>query len=688
MATATLGTGRSRAAAIIDENPGLVPTGGTLAVLLWFAGDEGGFRPTTYLPLALLLVALLFVCLIALPRPRPSRWALVAVLLLTGYAAWSLLSIAWAAQPELAWEGGNRALLYALILALCTLWPLRGEAALALLGVYGLAIAGIALVEMLRASAGSLGIQYFSEARFSEPVGYANANVALWMLGLFPCTIFAGRRGLHPVLRGLFLASAVVLAGAALMGQSRGWLIALPVVAVVAILAVPGRGRTIVSFGAVGLGLLIALRPLLDVFETWHANQPLGSVYDHALRMLILAAIVMFVLGTAAAMLERRVQLPEATARRISAGLVAAVIALGCVGALGYWAVKESPFTAVSNAWSDFKQGGVGPNEGDSSSRFSGSVSTYRYDYWRVAWEEFKDHPLLGAGADNFGRAYVRHGESNQTPRFPHSTFLVGLEETGLIGFLLLFGAFAAAIAATVPALRRNTLGGAAAGAGVVMFTYWLAHSAVDWLWEFPGLTGVALLGLGAGMATASGLATAGAAETEAEALTARPLLARWPAVVGAVACAALICVSVVPSWLSAREVRRATEIAATNPDGAVKDLERAASLNPLTPLPEKAAAIIEIRQGHSAAAKRHLEKPFDRDPDDSGLYLFLAATQSEAGHQRKAIELAAQALRLAPTDDTAFNFLRRLRDREVIGPRKVDRWIQIDVNYRINPSS
>jgi tetratricopeptide (TPR) repeat protein len=220
------------------------------------------------------------------------------------------------------------------------------------------------------------------------------------------------------------------------------------------------------------------------------------------------------------------------------------------------------------------------------------------------------------------------------------------------------------------------------------MFTYWLAHSAVDWLWEFPGLTGVALLGLGAGMATASGLATAGAAETEAEALTARPLLARWPAVVGAVACAALICVSVVPSWLSAREVRRATEIAATNPDGAVKDLERAASLNPLTPLPEKAAAIIEIRRGNSAAARRHLLKAYDRDPDDSGLYLFLAAIASEAGHQQKAIKLAAEALRLAPTDDTAFNFLRRLRDREVIGPRKVDRWIQIDVNYRINPSS
>jgi tetratricopeptide (TPR) repeat protein len=678
VATATLGTGRTRAAAIIEQNPGLVPTGLTVGVLLWFAGDEGGFRGTTSMPATLLLAAVLFVCLIGLPRPRPSRPALVAVLLLTGYALWSLLSVLWAGQEDLAWDAGNRTLLYALVLALCTLWPMRGEAAAALLGAYGLAIAGIALVELLRASSANEAIQYFSEARFAEPVGYANANVALWMLGLFPCAILAGRRGIPAPLRGLFLGSACLLAGAALLGQSRGWLIALPVVGVVAILAVPGRGRTIVSLGAVGLGLLIALGPLLDVYENWHPHQPLGDTYDHALRMLLLASLVLFVLGTAAAMLDRRVELPAATARRISAAMVAGVIALGCVGAIGYWAVKESPFTAVSSAWTDFKQGGVGPNERDSTSRFSGSVSTYRYDYWRVAWSEFKDAPLLGAGADNFGRAYVQRGESNQTPRFPHSTFLVALEETGLIGFALLFGAFAAAIVAALPALRRPGLAGAAAGSGVVMFAYWLAHSSVDWLWEFPALSGAALLGLGVAMAAARGL--------DAQPARERPLLASWPAFVGAIACVLAIGVLVVPNWLSDKELRRATEIASVNPDGALKDLDRAASLNPLSPLPEKAAGIIEIRRGDSAAAKRHFLEAFDRDPHDSGLFLYLGAIASEAGHQREAIRLAAEARRLAPTDDVAYNFLRRLRDHERLTPRQIDRWIQVDVNYRISP--
>jgi predicted Zn-dependent protease len=217
------------------------------------------------------------------------------------------------------------------------------------------------------------------------------------------------------------------------------------------------------------------------------------------------------------------------------------------------------------------------------------------------------------------------------------------------------------------------------------MFAYWLAHSSVDWLWEFPALSGAALLGLGVAMAAASGLA-AEAAPADRSAPAARPLLARWPALVGAIACVAAIGVSVVPAWLSAKELRRATEIASTDPAAAIRDLDHAASLNPFSPLPEKAAGIIEVRRGDSQAARRHFLEAFDRDPHDSGLFLFLGAIASEAGHQRKAISLAAEALRLAPTDDSAVNFLRRLRDRERITPRQLDRWIQIDVNYRVSP--
>jgi hypothetical protein len=96
----------------------------------------------------------------------------------------------------------------------------------------------------------------------------------------------------------------------------------------------------------------------------------------------------------------------------------AAVAAVGVVA--GYAVVERNPFTAASEAWDEFKQGGYSPR--DPSGRLTAGFSTYRWDYWRVAWSEFEDAPLLGAGADNFGRAYLRRGESPQRPQFPHST--------------------------------------------------------------------------------------------------------------------------------------------------------------------------------------------------------------------------------------------------------------------------
>ncbi|MEA2403194.1 MAG: hypothetical protein QOK00_3597 [Thermoleophilaceae bacterium] len=687
MTTATLGAGRARAATIVASSPGLVPSGIACAALLWMAGDEGGFRGTTWMPALLLLMAVLFVCLVALPRPKPARAAVVALALLTAYGGWSLLSVLWAGQEELAWGAGNRTLLYAVILALCTLWPLRGNAAAYLIGAYGLGVAAIALVELLKVPGAAQSVQYFYEARLAEPVGYTNANVALWMLGMLACTILAGRRGVPAALRGLFLGAACLLTGAALLGQSRGWLIALPVTAVLAIVVVPGRGRTIASFAAVGLGLLLALNPLLDVYRDWHPLQPTGDTYDTALRMLLLASALLVVLGTAAALLDRRVEVPARAARRISGGVVAALVLLTGVGLVGYGVVERNPISVVGDHWNEFKQGGAGPQQ--VSSRFSASSSTYRYDYWRIAWREFTNAPLVGAGADNFGRAYQKQGESPQTPRYPHSTELVALAETGLIGTALLLGAFVAALMAALPALRRTDLAGAAAGTGVLMFAYWLVHGSLDWFWEFPGLAGPAMLGLGVAMATARGLREE-PAEATARGLREEPAEARAQvrplALAIAGVCALLVAASVVPPWLSERETRRGTEIATSNPEAALKDLDRASKLNPLSPLPEKAAGIIQLRRERYADAERRLREAFDRDPGDPGLHLLLGVLASHDGRQREAVRLIREAVRMAPLDEVAGESLDMAEFGDRLDPLEFDRAIQEDVAARLGP--
>ena len=282
------------------------------------------------------------------------------------------------------------------------------------------------------------GIQFFEEGRLAEPVGYANANVALWMSGLLPCTILAGRREVPPAVRGLLLGGAGILGGAALLGQSRGWLLALPLAGLVALLVVPGRGRTIAAFGAVGLALAAILHPVLQVYDDWEPFRPPGADYDAALRAILLASAALAVVGTLAAVVDRRAQLTERRARRISGAAVVALAAAAAIAVAGYAIVERSPLSATSDAWNEFRHGGNSPQ--GRSSRLTAGFATYRWDYWVVAWGEFERAPLLGTGADNFGRAYRDKGSSGQTPRYPHSTEMVALAETGLIGALLLGG--------------------------------------------------------------------------------------------------------------------------------------------------------------------------------------------------------------------------------------------------------
>src|SRR4051794_31883322 len=248
---------RARLEGLLSENPSLPILVLGIGVFIWFAGDEGGFNPTTFLLGGLAFLGLVAVGIGALSPPHPPRSIVIAVGLLAGFAAWSYLSISWAGDKGTAWDGANRTVLYALVFALFAFWPLRGGGAAVLLGAYGLGVAGVGLVELLRANDASQGIQFLYVGRLSQPTGYVNANVALWFSAFWPCLILAGQRELAAPLRGLFLGSAGLLASLAVLGESRGWLFVVPAMVIVAVLLVPGRGRTIVSMAVVGAAILI-----------------------------------------------------------------------------------------------------------------------------------------------------------------------------------------------------------------------------------------------------------------------------------------------------------------------------------------------------------------------------------------------------------------------------------------------
>src|SRR5439155_20359472 len=96
------------------------------------------------------------------------------------------------------------------------------------------------------------------------------------------------------------------------------------------------------------------------------------------------------------------------------------------------------PGGELDKAWHSFKK--PSPVTGERG-RLSSGLGSNRYDFYRVALDEFADHPIAGTGVDNFTADYLVRGRSQETPRYPHSLELRTLAETGIVGALLLFGA-------------------------------------------------------------------------------------------------------------------------------------------------------------------------------------------------------------------------------------------------------
>jgi O-antigen ligase len=624
---------------------------GALALVPLFilSAVKGGFFPQEWYPAALFLVALLVVGVLALPSgPRAPTPVVVAACGLAAFAAWSYLTIAWADQRADAWDGANRTALYAVIFALFALWRIRARAALVLVGALAVGVAGIGFVELLSAAHGDPG-GHFIDGRLAEPLGYANANAALWSSAFWPCVVLGSRRETGPLLRALFVGSAVLLGGLALMGQSRGWLFALPVVALLFLLLTPQRVRTTLTLALVLGAVGAAVPAILDVYD--EAGPPLAAAMDDVTVAIIGAAAVAAALAGMGAFADRA-QRPSRSLDRWSGRLLAGLVALlVAVGSIVYVAERGSPFTDVADAWEEFKTTGT-PAGG--TTRLGGRLGSNRYDFWRVAWDEFAGAPLGGIGADNFQQAYLVEARSHEQPRYPHSVELRTLSQTGLIGAALLGVALGAALLAALRALRLRTGPARAAAAGALgVFVYWFVHGSVDWFWEIPALGGAAFAMLG----LAAGLAPRRVALRPAQ--RRRPLAAGvWAIPAGLVA--VVLAWSLASPWLADRYVDQALDLWSTEPQPAFDKLDRAASLNRLSPDPDFAAGSIALRLDRNEEAIVRFTEAIEREPGDSAAHLELGAILFNEGERGDGLIHLREARRLDPRDEIIRGTLRR----------------------------
>lgn len=637
----------------------LVPAAITLGLMLVWAAHDGGFDDTTWYWGALVLLATVAGVVtsgrgIWRRLARPSRIALV---LLTLYVAWSYLSMTWAQYPGLALEGSNRALMYLLVFALMTILPWTPRTALLACLTFAIGVGVIALVLLMRMAGGGHIAGLFLAGRLTAPTGYINSTAALFTMQALVAIGLAARRRLSAPLRGLLLALAGASLQLSVTAQSRGWLFTLPVVALVAILVVPGRLRVTAAATIPVLAALVPVRGLLHIYDSTSPASLTASA-QHAANPALLACAAAFVLGTLIAWADQLRRGPGLS-RRVHRGLgiLLTVIAVGGVAGAGMVVSQGHPGQFIARQWHGFTHE---PTTTSPSSHFA-LAGSGRFDFWRVALDAFLSHPVGGLGQDNFGDYYLTHRRTNEEPSWTHSLELRLLAHTGIVGFLLFGGFIAAALAAALRGRRRGEEATRMlVGTMLLPLVVWLIHGSLDWFWEIPALTGPALGFLGA----AGGLSASRAGAQTAGSIERRGL--RLPALaVGAVGAAALVCATAALAfpYLAAREVSLGTRASASDPTAALSDLRLAASLNPLASDPGRIAGAIALRTGRDRLAVQRFDQSVAAEPGGWFAWLGLGLAESGLGDRTSARRAFLMADRLDALQPAVREALARVDD-------------------------
>lgn len=656
--------------ALVDAVPGLA----AVAVLVWWSTDQGGYFQRTWYPGTLLALGVLGATAVGAPDsfrglPRAGQVALGA---LAAFTAWSFFSISWAGAPGPAWDAANRALLYLVLFTLMSRATAGRLTRRLVLGAWTLAIIVLAVVVLLKLPGVlNAGTTIFAPG-LEQPLGYSNANAALFLMALWPALTFASSFGIPPFFRGVCAAGAVVLAETSLLSESRGSLVAAGVVLVLLFVVVPRRVRTFLTLLPPAVAIAATTPNTLHIANrAGDSPSAIPQLGDVATPVLIAAAVAGLVVWLAGELEDRRPP-SEAVARVGSRAVAVAMVLIVLAGVVGGVAALGNPAHRVKNAWREFKQ--VGAPDPNAPGHLSAGFGGARYDYYRVALDVWKERPVEGIGAGNFSEDYIRRGRVGERPTSPHSIVFGTLVETGLVGALLLAAAVTAGLVAAGSAARREGHFSRAVGAGgMLLAAYWLVQTSADWLWEFPALGGAAFAFLGLG-------AAAGVRRPVFRARRAARRAAL--AVGGALGIAALL--SLLGPWLSDIEVRRAAASWQRYPDAAFSQLDKAASYNKLSERPGLLAGAIAIELGRYGKANRAFTQVLDRDPRNLTATISLAGLESHAGRKRRAVGLLEHALELAPGDQTATSELAKAKKGR-LDPREVAQELVANAAARVH---
>ncbi|HEX4564747.1 MAG TPA: O-antigen ligase family protein, partial [Solirubrobacteraceae bacterium] len=415
----------------------------------------------------------------------------------------------------------------------------------------------------------------------------------------------------------------------------------------------PKRLRTFAVLAPIAACIAASAPSVLHVGDALKDGRSgLGPLHTATAAIFLAAAVAGVIVATGAAIESRRELAPH-SARAVRRGLIVLAAATAIAVLAGGWVAAGDPVARVSHAWETFTSG-KGYEANGSGNRLLSGLGSNRYDFYRVALDEFSRHPLVGIGADNFATAYLAHAHSSDTPRYPHSIEVRTLAQTGVVGTLIAIAGLAAALVAALAALRARTpdapLRRGVAAAALAGFAYWLVHGSFDWFWEFAGLgaPAFALLGL------ACALAPRGASRTPAAGSWRSAPARRYVLAAGGALALFAAAASLTLPWLSQLEVEQAARVWPASPASAYGALSDAADLDPLADEPYVVAGDISVRLGDLPRADHEFALALRRNPEGAYATLERGAIASARGDRAHALEYLTRAVRLAPHEELA----------------------------------
>jgi hypothetical protein len=440
-------------------------------VLAFFSG--GYFtEPRLIAALAIwtLVLALALVGPAPLPRDRPGRIALAGLVLMTG---WTALSLTWAPVAGPAVQNVERLLLYvgALLLATGALRSANARAAVEPALVAGITVViGYGLVGRLLPELVELSRSEAAGGRLEQPITYWNAEGALAAIGFVLAARLAGDHRRPTALRALAAAAAVPLCVGVYLSFSRGAIAAAGLGLVVLVALTPSRAQLRATTVALATGVVAAACAAASSGVAALEGAPGDRAREGAIVLGALALLA----GAAAALTARWRGGDDGGAptwarhlRPIALAAVGLVVLGLLVGGLG-----EKPSAAELAARAE-------------AGRLT-TVSSNRYEYWRVGLGAFAREPLTGLGAAGFRVEWLRERDIPEAVKDAHSLEVEMAAELGLVGLLSL----ALLVGGVMMAARRAVARDRAAAAGPAAATLaWFVHASIDWDWQFPAVT-------------------------------------------------------------------------------------------------------------------------------------------------------------------------------------------------------